>query len=667
MAKGLIKLSRKQLPGQPGWLKPAVMVLFLLLWVIPGRADWLGEMQSGNQIDHPEWDSQEMALQFDDANDGVAVVTQKDTTFYNLWPTSQTYGANGPNSWTVDSSLINNTTLFGVGDVSDPQMSLTDSGNGLCVYAQYSTSTTRYRIYGVQYSKNQNLGTFAPINNSWPIDSDPNSLTGNTAGQPTVVQVTDNFALITYLQNDGAYNHIFASRWANNAWSYWTPQGWATTGSGLAIDGSDAAANASRPHLAESTTGDVYCVYAKEGTSHKAIYASMYRNGQWYYWGIGGNGGWVVVSLGGGGTSVPISIDDTNLDADRPKLTALPNGQMLCVYEVTNKSDNSRQILYTLFDGQTWVPGDASARVDGLAATVNASAPCVASSLPTNKVICVFAKGDAGTPEGQHVYASEWTGGAWEMMNQGNALDSRGNTVTPITPKIAFDHHGNAIALYQQWFGVRTNVVANYFQGPPFVATIAPDSSNNNTTVTVTINGYNYAGGSTPATKVSARLQKAGRADIVGTNVQVATPTNNFFTAQSFTVDFDVNGAQVGDWDLMVENPDNQSYLSPSIFGITWPDLKQAYPYPNPIKLNGTGPQAASNIRFFNLVRTVTIRIYTLKGELVRTLNKDDRRLFIDWDMRNEAGGLVAPGVYLYRIDAAENDSVQTGKVMVIR
>lgn len=630
-----------------GWTAMLLTAILMLLMGQPVQADWLGEMQNGNPIGVSGLDNQEMALAFDEENNGLAVITQAPAVgFFNLYASRQTYGSP---DWNAETTAINDDA-----GIQEPQIDLTENGNGLCVFAQYNTVLSLHRIFGVRYFNN----SFFPINNSNPIDTP----IGFNAEQPSVVQVDDNLALITYLQNNGSHNRIFASRYANEAWSFWTSTGWSTIGTGLPIDSIEPV-NARRPHLAKSTTGEIFCVYAKEGES-KGIYVSVYRNDAWYYWGVGGSG-WIPA--GSSNDSKEISIENANYNFDRPKLTSLSNGRMLCVYEVEDQTDGSRKILYSLYDGNNWSPAAVTERVDALAASVNASAPAVASSPESNKVICVFAKGDTGAAQAQHVYAAQWQGSGWQIMNQAQPLDNRGNTVTPITPKIAFDHRGNAIAIYQQWDVNKTSTFANYFQGPPFVETIAPDSGNNNTTVTVSVTGYNFAGGTTPVERVSARLRQTGQDDIIGTNLAVATPTGNLFTATAFTVEFDLSGVQVGDWDLLVENPDGQFYLRPAIFGVTWPDLEQAYPYPNPIKINGTGSQAATGIRFYNLVRAVKIRLYTVKGEFIRTIEKDDRQLYVEWDLRNQAGHLVAPGIYLYRIDAENGSSIHSGKVMVIR
>lgn len=67
-------------------------------------------------------------------------------------------------------------------------------------------------------------------------------------------------------------------------------------------------------------------------------------------------------------------------------------------------------------------------------------------------------------------------------------------------------------------------------------------------------------------------------------------------------------------------------------------------------------------ITFSNLPEEVTIKIYTLSGNLVRTLTENDKSSitspFIEWDLRNENGKKVADGIYLAHIKTKFGDKV---------
>jgi len=70
-------------------------------------------------------------------------------------------------------------------------------------------------------------------------------------------------------------------------------------------------------------------------------------------------------------------------------------------------------------------------------------------------------------------------------------------------------------------------------------------------------------------------------------------------------------------------------------------------------------------IQFADIPDNCTIRIYTMAGELIRTINHDDGTGTQDWDMLSEAGRGIASGVYLYHVESQYGNF--TGKFAVIK
>jgi hypothetical protein len=90
-------------------------------------------------------------------------------------------------------------------------------------------------------------------------------------------------------------------------------------------------------------------------------------------------------------------------------------------------------------------------------------------------------------------------------------------------------------------------------------------------------------------------------------------------------------------------------------------DLSAAHCYPVPFK-----PSAGhARITFTALTGAAKIRIYTISGELVRTLSKADTSDSLEWDVRNTRGSEVDSGVYIYLIEGTGKP--KTGKLMIIR
>ena len=56
-------------------------------------------------------------------------------------------------------------------------------------------------------------------------------------------------------------------------------------------------------------------------------------------------------------------------------------------------------------------------------------------------------------------------------------------------------------------------------------------------------------------------------------------------------------------------------------------------------------------LQFRNLPQTCTIRIYTITGELVDTIEKDDLTSMVSWDLLSSEGMRIAYGVYIYHVD----------------
>ena len=80
------------------------------------------------------------------------------------------------------------------------------------------------------------------------------------------------------------------------------------------------------------------------------------------------------------------------------------------------------------------------------------------------------------------------------------------------------------------------------------------------------------------------------------------------------------------------------------------------------------------SIEFRNLPKACTIRIYTLSGDLVRTLeHKPDERGNVYgsevWDQKTDSGLLTAPGLYIFHVQSntAGVEGSLTGKLMIIR
>lgn len=88
--------------------------------------------------------------------------------------------------------------------------------------------------------------------------------------------------------------------------------------------------------------------------------------------------------------------------------------------------------------------------------------------------------------------------------------------------------------------------------------------------------------------------------------------------------------------------------------------LNRIYVVPNPYvafsSLEQPGATSTKRgedqLQFRNLPPVCTIRIYTLVGELVNTIEKNDNNSYASWNLLSNEGQRVAYGVYIYHVDA---------------
>ena len=86
---------------------------------------------------------------------------------------------------------------------------------------------------------------------------------------------------------------------------------------------------------------------------------------------------------------------------------------------------------------------------------------------------------------------------------------------------------------------------------------------------------------------------------------------------------------------------------------------------PNPYR-GASGYEVSGDqrvVRFVNLPAQATIRVFTLSGTLIRSLEKvNDGSTTVDWDLTTEAGLQIASGIYLVHVEARRADGSVLGE-----
>jgi len=104
-------------------------------------------------------------------------------------------------------------------------------------------------------------------------------------------------------------------------------------------------------------------------------------------------------------------------------------------------------------------------------------------------------------------------------------------------------------------------------------------------------------------------------------------------------------------------------------------DIGQVNVVPNPFVISaqwererlGNLPEGepVRELAFVNLPARCTIKIFTLDGDLVKTIQHDDGAGTEYWDIRSDFNQMVATGVYFFHVDADGSDHV--GKFAIVR
>ena len=83
--------------------------------------------------------------------------------------------------------------------------------------------------------------------------------------------------------------------------------------------------------------------------------------------------------------------------------------------------------------------------------------------------------------------------------------------------------------------------------------------------------------------------------------------------------------------------------------------------FPNPFSESGR----VREMKFTNITPDSNVNIYTLSGERVRSMYCVD--ITVKWDLRNNEGAAVSPGIYYYVINNLTSGQVRKGKIFIIR
>ncbi|GLH68089.1 hypothetical protein [Geothrix edaphica] len=335
----------------------------------------------------------------DGNGNALAVWQQHDGMRFNLWSNRYTVGA----GWGV-ATLIETDNIS---DASDPQIAVNASGNGLAVWAQHDGA--HRNIVANRYTVGTGWGTAVLIETD----------NAGNANQPQVVMDANGNGLAVWTQDDGTYQTVMANR-------YTAGSGWgtaATIETGIVGD-------AFEPRIAIGANGNALAVWVQSDGTRLNVWANRYTVGS----------GW--------GTAGLIETDNAG-DAYSPRIALDANG--------------NGEVVWSQFDGtrnnivaNRYAAGSGWGTATILAGASNVGTPQIAFD-PSGNALAVWVQSDGAR---YSIWSSRYIAGTgWGTA----ALIETDNAGDAGSPQIACDASGNALAVWGQSDGTRINIWTNRY------------------------------------------------------------------------------------------------------------------------------------------------------------------------------------------------------------
>jgi len=292
------------------------------------------------------------------------------------------------------------------GDALWPRIAFDNSGNALAVWAQ--SDGTRMNIWANRFDG-------AGWGSAELIETDD----AGDALWPRIAFDNNGNALVVWAQSDGTHMNIRANRFDGAGW-----------GSAELIE-TDNAGDALWPQVAFDNSGNALAVWAQSDGTRMNIWANRFDGAGW-------------------GSAKLIETDNAG-DALWPRIAFDNSDNALAVWA---QSDGTRiNIQANRFDGSAW-------NTAKLIETDNAG-DALWPQVAFNNSGSAFAIWAQSNGTRYSIRTNRFDGTSWsstERIGTGNAEDA-------FKPQITFDNSGNALALWGQYDGIRTNIWANRFNG----------------------------------------------------------------------------------------------------------------------------------------------------------------------------------------------------------
>ncbi len=646
-----------------GFLKKSVFLclIFVLVSSVYAGVRWTAD---GEAISTEAGDQWYPTIASDGA--GGAIITWYDSDIY-----AQRIDANGNVQWAT-----NGVAICTEADIQGNPTIVSDGAGGAIITWQDKRNLTNYDIYA------QRINSAGVV--QWTANGVAICTEANHQYDPIIASDGAGGAIITWYDYRGTSADIYAQRIDSAGVVQWTA-------GGVAICTADESQY--HPTIVSDGAGGAIITWDDYRSSKYDIYAQRINSAggvQWIANGVAicteanGQEYPTIVSDGDGGAIITWhdNRSGTNRDIYAQRIDSAgnvqwtDNGVTICTeatssrYEPSIVSDGAGGAIITWYDNRNSGTTDDdiyAQRINSAGVvqwTANGVAICTEANHQYDPIIASDGAGGAiitwidyrGTSA--DIYAQrinsagnvQWTADGVAICTAGEAQGY---------PTMVSDGAGGAIITWNDDRGiVDADIYAQRISNePPQATNITPDSGPNDGPVDIT----NLAGSRFFA-NATVKLTKTGSSAIQATNVVVVGP-------EKITCRFDLTSKEVGRWNVVVTNTDEQLGSLSNGFevkiGVLTPRGKVRIQggekgYANPSK----GEEVKIHFQA-NSSGKVTIKIYTLRGQLVWEDSKqtDGEKDFITWDCQNSEGSVVSSGVYVIYV---EGPGIKTTKKAAI-
>jgi hypothetical protein len=303
------------------------------------------------------------------------------------------------------------------GDAFRPEVAVDPSGNALAVWEQFDG--TRGNIWANRFTPATGWGAAQPIGTTYI------SSLLHSRPDPQVAVDPNGNALAVWSQSDGTRYNIWATRF--------TPAtGWDTA----QLIETNITFGAFKPQVAVDSSGNALAVWSQLDGPRSDIWANRFTPAT----------GW--------GTAQPIETDNAG-GASWLHVAADPSGNAHAVWlQSDGIGDN---IWATRFTPAT---GWGTAQLIETDNAGNALAPHVAVD-PSGNALAVWSQSDGTRQNSYNILATRFT----PATGWGTAqLLETDNTREAVSPHVAVDPSGNALAVWYQFDGTRYSIFANRYE-----------------------------------------------------------------------------------------------------------------------------------------------------------------------------------------------------------